>query len=181
MPEIDNKAIIAKMIQLCWVCLFVCIAIKVLGGDYFNIVVTNQRFIDICNMVDNNIVILRILQFIVFFSTSYLYFNSILYGKTSAKFNLLYIVLYAIKFIDLTFAAIIDSICMILLPLLYKVPFHISMVHYFGIVIMQCFSMYIRSLSNVYLPDNALIGLIMNIDYYIMLILLYLNVRLEAN
>ena len=43
------------LIIVCWIAYITCLIIKVCGGNRFEIATTNQRFIDVCNYIDNTL------------------------------------------------------------------------------------------------------------------------------
>ena len=54
MKNLDTTKILKRLIIVSWVALGCCFLIKLLGGNLFEIVCNNQRFITICNYIDNN-------------------------------------------------------------------------------------------------------------------------------
>ena len=47
-----NLKAIKRAIILCWVLLAVCFAIKLFGGNWFEIVCANEHFIKFCDFID---------------------------------------------------------------------------------------------------------------------------------
>ena len=43
------------LIAVCWIAYIICLIIKLCGGNRFEIATTNQKFIDICNYIDNTL------------------------------------------------------------------------------------------------------------------------------
>lgn len=179
MLKVDDKDIIKRMITLCWICLFICVLLKVTGCYTFNISV-NNTIQTICSIIDNNIILSRSVQFVIFYITTFLYFNIILYGKLPAHFNYLYIVLFIIRCINLPLATLLDIWCMLMIPLLYKVRITTTFKHFIHIAILQLVSVYLREVSGLYWPANSVMGIFMSFDYCIMLMLLYLYKRKEV-
>lgn len=54
MKNLDTTKILKRLIIVSWVALGCCFLIKLLGGNIFEIVCNNQRFITICSYIDNN-------------------------------------------------------------------------------------------------------------------------------
>ena len=44
------------LITACWIVLLCCFVVKLLGGNWFEIACTNEKFIAFCNMFNNGIV-----------------------------------------------------------------------------------------------------------------------------
>lgn len=167
------------MIILCWVCLGICVSIKLFGGNYFEIVVTNTRFISICEFIDSTPVFLKLLQFVVYFTTTWLYYNTLI-DNPSKLLNLWYIVQFGIKFISPTFSRIIELISAFIIPMLYKIQIRKIILIYVMILAFQLISIFLRSISGV-VSEYSLVGLVMSIDHYIMLILLFLYSKGETD
>ena len=56
MDNLTKRNILRKTIILCWSALIICFVIKLLGGNYFEIFTTSERFIELCNWVDGNFI-----------------------------------------------------------------------------------------------------------------------------
>ena len=48
-----RQIILKRAIIACWVILIVCFIIKLFGGNFFNIISNNERFIQLCKFIDN--------------------------------------------------------------------------------------------------------------------------------
>ena len=82
----DNyqEVVLKRSIIACWIILIICFAIKLFGGNYFGIVCTNDKFLSICNYIDNSW-IAYLLRCISFLLSSFLIFKCIDYGSSKIK------------------------------------------------------------------------------------------------
>lgn len=92
-----RQIMLKRAIISCWAILIVCFIIKLFGGNFFAIICKNEKFIKVCDYIDNSI-IFDIIQFITFTSTSYLILLSIEPNATR-KSKIIYLVLIAVCFI----------------------------------------------------------------------------------
>lgn len=60
------------LIITCWVVYIICLIIKLCGGNRFEIATTNQRFIDVCNYIDNNLWLKMIIATIIYVISTYI-------------------------------------------------------------------------------------------------------------
>lgn len=166
------------LIISCWSLLGICFLIKVLGGNWFELSTDNQKLINLCNWIDSNISKYFVMG--TFYCLSmYLIYLSIM--KLKIKRHLFMIVsfisIFIIKIFFPIIATILEFFALLGLPIiLSKGKFWKRAV--LGIVLMigfQFISLVIRNIG-VYLPDNTptLISLLLQIDYYIMIVLYYL-------
>lgn len=183
----DNykQIVLRRMIMICWILLAICFIVKIFGGNFFNIVCNNQRFIKVCTYIDNTF-----WYFIVGFIFSYignllLWFSMKRMLKCSFKefiiLTLIILVLYIIQYIFqsvgwLSISLIMSIIKFILIPLfIFKINWkNVLIVNVFdiGFQLISSFTKGISISNTIY--DSALIGLIFLIDYFIMITLLYL-------
>lgn len=182
-----KRLILKRMIVLCWVLLIVCFVVKAFGSNMFNIVCDNEVFISICNVLDNNIVIRTIIQYINYTITTLLFLFSVLMIKCDKK-NIITILVssticFAIKnvFIYLNLSIIgliIELLYLIIFPYIYGTSIKISIFTYILLMIFQIISLFVKNVSPVSLPDNSLLALIFIIDYHIMTVLMYLYLKI---
>ena len=171
------------LIISCWSLLGVCFLIKLLGGNWFELSTENTKLIQLCNWVDSNISKYFIMG--IFYCVSmYLVYLSIC--KKKIKDCLYICVVFALIFITKIFypivATVLEPMMLILLPIVKKVSWKRVLVGNILMMAFQLVSLFIRNLG-IYLPADAptLISLLLQIDYYIMLVLYYLysNYRKE--
>lgn len=186
MEKPDNKAILKRMIQLSWLCLGICLVLKIFGSDIFNIAVSNKRFIAICGFIDNNIIAKMIFSFVFSCFSIIPFWLAILQKKFFTDKRQLYIGLVLIGLNTtvkcLGFAGIgllFDLFAMIIYPciLLGKPSKAYSRVIVGNVLILafQVLSLLIKDLSfNFSYTESILVSFIIAIDMYIMIFLYYL-------
>ena len=180
-----TREVLKRMIILCWVILAVCFVVKIFGGNFFNIVVNNERFIRVCNYVENTF-LYYVIGFLFYYANGLFILLAMKRELTPTNKELLFyslftIILFAIqytfKYIGfLEISMIITTIRYILLPLfVFKVKLKdVIIINVFDLVF-QLISSFVKSIdvSNT-IADKFLIVIIFLIDYYIMVFLLYL-------
>ena len=72
-----RQIMLKRAIISCWVILVVCFIIKLFGGNFFAIVCNDEKFIKVCEFI-NNSVIKYIIYYLLFLFT---YFNFLLIVK----------------------------------------------------------------------------------------------------
>ena len=178
------------LIISCWVVLLCCFVVKLLGGNFFEIVCKNENFVRLCKFVDGNI-LKYILSFILYYIGTYIYFKAVLAKITKRQGAILKIILSAwwiIKLLLYKFDLLIfilDIIFMIVTPVIInpnKQYIWADSIVGFGLnFIFQSVSVVTKSLSFSFVDDKFIIGTIFSIDYYIMVILYYLYRTKECN
>ena len=175
-----------RMIIVCWILLAVCFIVKIFGGNFFNIVCENERFIKVCTYIENTF-----WYYVVSFITSavvhYMVW-ALMFDKN--KFNTKETIILSSVFI---FTFIIQSILYyfgfgeyvilmslfryIIFPLIMKCNWkRVIIVNIFDIIF-QLISMFVKNVEIMKFDTNVIIALIFMIDYYIMFIItmLYSN------
>ena len=180
---------IKRAIILCWIMLVACFAIKLFGGNWFEVVCTNEHFLKLCDLVDTNKFIWCIVGIILYvFPQSF----AILACSKVAKPNIKQLVLlltslsfvWSLQFVSTTIKSIAEIIIICLLPValayLGKIEQPFKKYWFRGLVgcilifLFQAISMITRNVGLKLIDDNSLITFILLIDYYIMICLYYL-------
>lgn len=190
----DNyqEVVLKRSIIICWVLLAICFVIKLFGGNFFEIMCTNEKFIKICEFIDSSY-LFYVIQFIVSMLSMVIIMLSIdtKASKLSViikivlcfmlwcvkhlqSIGIINISLYVIDVIDFVFIYFVSMILYekgtkkrtrFLKPLLF-------------VVLLFIFTLISAIVKNIglsgVLPNYSLIGLIYMIDYYIMIVLLFL-------
>ena len=166
------------LIISCWVVLLCCFVVKLLGGNFFEVVCENEKYIAFTKFVSSGIPywVISILSY-VFSST--IYFMAITKKqKPTILFFILNFIFIVLKLIFVKYATImmiIESIYMIVLPIFYKKKLWLrSIIGYILCLVFQLLSMLIKNMSIDFMYDDIFTNLIFSIDYYIMLILYWL-------
>ena len=85
-----KEIMLKRGIISCWVLLGICLAIKLLGGNFFKIACNNETFISFCNFMDDS-VLRFIIYYITFIYTSLMLIMSV---EPKIKFKSKKILLY---------------------------------------------------------------------------------------
>lgn len=177
-----KKKLIKRLIVLSWCFLFCCFIIKLFGYNIFTIICNNERFIKLCNFVDNNLLVRCIIGCCTSFVGCAFFTLSILGKLKFTKkqliiFTILVIISTIIKFYT-NYGSIGDIIELIIIPLLFcgkKYWMYLNILNMNIVnVLFQIISIYIKDIRFKVFDDNTLLSLIFLIDMYIMLLLYYL-------
>lgn len=167
------------LIITCWVSLILCCITKLFGANWFIAHTDNQTFIDFCNFVVNNAFWNFIIRFTVNVISSSIYYLAVFQqNKPNLKWFIPLIIYATLKSIWYKYQVlffITDLVMTIGLPLLidYKRWYIIIL----GVVLTLAFqfiSMLLKMNQYSMFDENLVVGLILSIDYYIMLILYWL-------
>lgn len=174
------------LIITCWILLILAVVAKLCGANVFNIVVTNQHFIDICNYIDDHLWLKYILATIVYIPSTYLVYLTMTKQKIGKDFWFIIICLpcSTLKGINQYIGMAYEiAIILLLVPLLRckGKNWLLVIIGIAAIILFQQISLWIRNLGFYLEKDYFLINLIMLIDYYIMVFLYYLYVQYILN
>lgn len=185
MKSLDTTKILKRIIIVSWIALACCFLIKLLGGNIFEIVCNNQRFIAICNYADNHLWAYFTLASFNCVLCSYFTILAMC-GKFKFKTYELIIVIvsnvvgtfvkvYLNNYIGLVF----DIINAFVIPCIFliKTPKRIVWVFVGNVILFafQSVSLLTRNLKFDFIDANStLISLIFSVDVWIMCILYYL-------
>lgn len=193
----DNyrEVVLKRSIILCWVLLAICFVIKIFGGNFFAIVCTNEKFIKVCEFIENTI-IFDILQFISFVFSYFLIFRCV--DMNNSKRNTIIFFIYAvlyfvfkelIKFNVIQLTTTIHNILEFGLIYFFMIMFcntksklHIRLLKPLLFVsLLLIFSLISAIVKNIgidsSLNESVVMGLIFLIDYYIMILLTYFYMK----
>ena len=182
-----------KAIILCWIMLVVCFSIKLFGGNWFEIVCTNEHFSNICKFIDERILLKYLIAFFVYVIPSYFIIKSCCFGRKFNKTNVS-IVLIALtivwfsQFISISLKSFLEIINTIATPFAINVLsekqregkikaakkyWYSGFLCCFLIFLFQFVSLITRNIGIKVIHDSTLISAIMLVDYYIMIALYY--------
>lgn len=167
------------LIKSCWILLFICCAFKLFGADIFIAGTNNENFIKVHTFIEENIFIKYILYLLMNMISSGIYFMAVLKER---KINLKWLIPYGIYAICKIIFNSFDSLFMILdfiiipgLPIIINPKvWKRSLIGTFLNLGFQFISMFLKLDNFSMFDENALITLLLSIDYYIMLVLYYL-------
>ena len=187
---------IKRAIILCWIMLVACFAIKLFGWNWFEIVCTNEHFLKLCDFIENNKFLYNLISYFVYIVPQTFIILSICHKTNPTKNDLIVIdlfltVIWAIYFIDPNAKSIIETSFIIFSPCLFELLsknkqnvdikncFIRGLIGFLLIFLFQAISLFTRNIEiNIY-NYSLLVTSIMLFDYYIMIALFYLYVKLN--
>ena len=194
---------VKRAILLCWFMLVVCLVIKLIGGNWFEIICNNEHFIYVCKFVDEHWYIRYPIGFIIYVvSAFFIILSSSLITKPSIKQALYIFVSSAIVWSSSLIPLKITTYIKFALEVVLFVtsPFMLHIINngfvawkttikktwYLGIIgcvltfLFQFLSVLTRNIGIKVIDTNFLTTFILMIDYYIMILLYYLYVKLKT-
>lgn len=181
---LDVPKLILRIWLILWFILFILLGFKFCFNIWYPIVVENETFITICSFIDNHIILKTGIYFALYvFSVNFIYLSSINELKYKNKINLLimnvlFLVVCFIKNKYFLLGNLLEITYTIILPILFnllftKKPKWFSIVFPIALYILvnlwQLNIYLIRDFKDVMSNLPTLIGLVMQIDYYIFL------------
>ena len=188
---------IKRAIALCWIMLVACFVIKLFGGNLFEIVCTNEHFSNLCRFVDENFWLSEIVGFVLYVpSTIIIMLSASLIPKpskeTTVEALIIIIAVWLTHYIGNVTKTICEILAFVVSPFLlnitqydvYKTDFvkkrwFLGIIGYVVVMIFQIISVITRNIGVKFTDDSLLITFFLMIDYYIMVLLYYLYVKLK--
>ena len=176
------------LIIVCWAVYIACLIIKLCGGNRFEIATSNETFIAICDYIDNTLWLKMVVCSIFYILGSYLSFLCLTKQKFGKDWRMAFILLIASIlniYFNNTYVNIgISAFTLIVIPILRnqgKYWLHV-IIGCLLIFLFQLISLITRNIGWNLDNQSTLVLLIMQIDYYIMLVIYYLYInRKEIN
>lgn len=170
------------LITISWVVLLICLIIKLLGGNWFELGTNNEHFISFCNYVDNTQWLKMVLACVIYLITTLpvlliLLNEPKLKPRNYAIFIPLMICKSVVSWYNLVISYILDFVIIILLPLILKKFKNWKMVIFGNVLVFvfQCILILVRNLSGgLNSFDTFIEQAIIQIDYFLMILLFYL-------
>ena len=185
---------IKRAIVLCWIMLVACFVIKLFGGNWFEVVCTNEHFIMVCDFIENNIILYQLLSFFVYLIPTF-FMTITMCGiiKPKPKEIIVVFAFLAIawisKFISHEIKSCFEFLSFFSLPIILNannvvcIKKSIKSNWYKGILgtvlilAFQMISLFTRNIGIKIVKDNLVVSFILLIDYYIMIALYYLYMK----
>lgn len=171
------------MIISCWVLLGLAVICKLCGADWFIASSDNKNFVKTCNYIDDHVIIQSVIYTIINIFSCSIYYMAILkedkLTTKSLKWFIPLLVYSILKGIFQDYAVILffilDIFMMVLLPIIIKKKIWLfAIIGFILVTVFQLISMLLKMNHYDMFDDNTLVDIILNIDYYIMLVLFYL-------
>lgn len=174
-----NDTVMKRAIIYAWVVLFVSLILNLLGILDFTINVENERFIMVCEFIDSHMWLKMVVACIINLFSSYFVLATLNDEKLLTKKQcLIYIPLLILKSIicwyNSIIAFIIDLVILLVITTIFNRKINRNIICVLILIALQVLLMLIRNLLFGNFDDNnALISIIMQIDYVIMVFLMY--------
>lgn len=175
------------LIIVCWTVYIACLIIKLCGGNRFEIATTNERFIAICDYIDNTLwlkmIIACVFNVIINSFVICAIFGQKFYTfKQGIVFIPLIICTSLVGWYNSTITTIL-SFTIYLLPIVYNYKkWYRSLIGLALMLIFQLISLITKNVNDFYVNNQStLISIILQIDLLIMVVIYYLyaNARKE--
>lgn len=171
------------LIAVCWIAYIICLIIKLCGGNRFEIATSNETFIALCDYIDNTLWLKMIIATITYVISSYIAYLILVKRKFFNDWWVIFILVITniinilINNVYLNIA--LSIIVALIIPLIrtrFKLWKHIIIGNIL-IFVFQLISLLTRNIGRNLNNQSMLVSLIMQIDYYIMLIIYYLYIN----
>lgn len=189
---LDVPKLVFRLWLSLWIVLFILLIMKYCFGVWYPIVVENEKFITICEFIDNNIWIKYILLSIFYL----LSFNIFILTATNKKkynkiykiilVNILAICIFVIKYINSNIAMILEILFLIIIPTIFNIKynnFHRKIINilfplcFYAIInLWQLNILLVRNLPLILSNSSTFIWLTIQLDYYVFLIISWIGV-----
>lgn len=190
---LDVSKLIRRIWLILWVTLFLLVIMKLLFNEWYPIVVDNPNIINIFLYIDNNYILDCFIRYLFYSANCYITYLTCCKKIKPNKIEFILIpILSAISFIVKTFinnylAFLIEMLMVIVLPIIIKLnkktfkskKFNILFPIVINLLLMlwQCNMLFIRNIELILTKLPTSICYILQIDYYIFLIITWIGVR----
>ena len=163
-----------------WVVLIACFLIKVLGGNWFEFAVENEKFVLFCDFVDTYSDVKILLSAIIYCISTYFVLCAMVGVKHLTIPQSVFCIIYMLTKSILSWyfywiAFFMDIILLLGITTLFSKSFKRSIVGFLLINAFQIISLITRNIGlGVMNENNFIIMLLLQIDYYIMIFMYYL-------
>lgn len=175
----QKASILKKTIIISWSILLLCMFVKIFGGNYFEIIVTNKRFISVCDFIDNNIILKYGLRYLSYLFVMMTISAALINSKTNKKDKLIWILILitinSLRLISSYLGLFLDALYFIGITYFYEHKIFKGVFADILIIVFQAISLITRNFGISIVVTNSLTEIILSIDYYIMILLYYLH------
>ena len=172
------------LIIVSWIILVIFLIIKLLGGNWFELGSDNEKFIAFCNFVDNTQWLKMILACLIYCTSGY-FIICIMLNTNKLKLiqSLIFLPCMIIKSIISWYlpivAFIMDLFILLVLTTIFNKNFKRNILCFIIMLAFQFISLLLRNFAiKDFNENNTLLSLLYQIDYYLMIALMYIyNLR----
>ena len=170
---------IKRAIALCWVMLVACFLIKLFGGNWFEVVCTNEHFIMVCDFIDNNAIIHQISSFLIYSIPSFFIItaSSFVPKPTKKQFRIICVGLLVVwfsKFVSINLKSVFEILNTISMPIIlnigngktikqsFKKYWYYGFLGYAIIFAFQFLSLFIRNIGITFVNESLFVTFILH-------------------
>ena len=183
MEKLDKERYLKRVIVVCWIALAICFGIKLFGGNLFEIMCDNERFVRFCDFADDNFWVSYIINSAYCFACMYFHtlamirqwrYDRLQIGVMSATV----LVGNFVKLINPFVSFAYDIWQGLIMPYVISFRKNSRLIHIIiGNVLLVAFqlvSLFVKNLQVGLITENGmLIGIIYGIDVFLMVVLYY--------
>lgn len=189
---VDLKQLVFRLWISLWIVLFILLIMKYCFGVWYPIVVDNEIFIKICNFIDDNIWFRYIILSILYILSCNIYLLTSTNKKKYNRWyvfiliNLLFIGIFIIKCFNSYIAMILEFLLLIIIPTIFNIKHNNFNRKILNILFPLCFylisnlwqlnALLVRDLPLFLTNASTLFCIIMQLDYYVFLIISWIGV-----
>lgn len=189
---------VKRAIILCWIMLVACFAIKLFGGNWFEVVCTNEHFIKVCDFIDYQPFVHQLFSYAIYVIPTLFWLLAISFVPKPNKKQLIYclvglIIVLSFKFIHIQVKSILEFAFVCISPIIinmmngnksskaqtFKKTWYYGILGSVGTIAFQALSLFTRNIGIKIVQEKLFITFILLVDYYIMIALCYLYVKLK--
>ena len=171
------------IICISWIALIICLIIKLFGGNWFELWLKNDKFISFCGFVDNTIWLKRVLACIICVASTIPVYLIMLNNNKPKHYVLIILIILTIcksilGWYNSTISFILDIfILLVVITIFNKKPLR-NIICFVIVTIFQLITIGLRNVSfwlgGFNFGNTFIEQFLIQIDYYIMIILFYL-------
>lgn len=178
LDKVDWKKATTRLLAILWLVLGICFVLKIFGGNWFEIYTNNQFFINMCNAIEKDKILIKLYPFPFYILGCYLTLLTIIREKPKKKtlwFFMPIFLIYLAKIINSNIGFALEIIMYIIVSLkVSKSPLRAIEVVLVTIAF-QFISLIVKNIGFKLDYDNLVISSIYMIDYYIMMAIYCVN------
>lgn len=191
-----EEVVLRRAINICWVLLAICFVVKIFGGNFFDIVCNNEKFVEFCSYVDNHLWCKFLIGSITSSFTSLLFYLAMCRTKKYSLKYILFIIFECIFFVALKLQCqelnfLYNIVQCFIIPLFLPRGKKAIVVNWFvryliyGNILnigFQAISLFVKSVPvTLAISKSYFVLSILSIDVIIMLALYYLYSNITSN
>lgn len=179
--KVDIQRITQRLLLILWITLFCCFIIKIFGGNWFEIICTNERFIKLCNFIDNNIIVKISVAFLTSYTLYQFYYLAIAQKWYFNKWTNLFLIGIVLIFIivrcfikNIAIGIVFDILQYVIIPIILFKRIRLVGLNAVLIILYMALSALVKNIGIKNINDNTLLSIIYSLDIYVILSINYI-------